>query len=215
MMSKHTQTHSTSYSQPQRGFTLLELLIAMAVFAVLSVLAYSGLWSVLSSKTATEQQMEQLQKLQWAMMTMGRDFGQLVDRPVRDELGGTLPAIQSGQGKEQLLEFTRAGRVNPANLPRSHLQRVSYRLQDGQLERLYWHHLDRPHETIPVALPLLDNVNSIEIRYFDNQGQTHESWPPINVQLGAAANLPRLAAIEMVFDLENWGEITRLFEVLP
>ena len=71
----------------QRGFTLLELLVALAIFALVSVMAYGGLASVLDQQFATDEIAGQLARLQKTYLLLQRDFEQLVPRPVRDEYG--------------------------------------------------------------------------------------------------------------------------------
>lgn len=121
------------------GFTLIEVIIAMSIFAIVAILAYSGLHSVIMSKTNTEASLERLQELQMTMLTLSSDLQQLSNRQAHDALGGTLHAL-STQSSELLIEFTRSGWRNPANLQRSSLQRVAYQLKDDSLIRIYWPH---------------------------------------------------------------------------
>jgi general secretion pathway protein J len=67
------------------GFTLLEMLVALAIFALLSVMSYGGLRSVMEQQAATELEAEQLGQLQKIYLLMQRDFEQAVPRAVRDE----------------------------------------------------------------------------------------------------------------------------------
>ncbi|CAK0777772.1 general secretion pathway protein J [Gammaproteobacteria bacterium] len=74
-------------SFPKRGFTLLELLIAIAIFAVLAAMAYGGLNTVLSSSRYAAIQVERLTRIQTAVTTISRDLVQVVNRSIRDEYG--------------------------------------------------------------------------------------------------------------------------------
>ena len=117
------------------GFTLVELLVALAIFAILSVLAYGGYNAGVLSHEAARTSMERLKSLQTTVRLLTQDFEQISPRPVRDVLGdGRLPALSADKRDEYLFSLTRAGWTNPAGLPRPTLQRVSYVLDpDGKL----------------------------------------------------------------------------------
>jgi general secretion pathway protein J len=69
------------------GFTLLELLVALAIFAVLATMAYAALNSVLTARKQVEAKSARLSALQTALMIMERDVEQAVPRGIRDEFG--------------------------------------------------------------------------------------------------------------------------------
>ncbi len=192
----------------QKGFTLLELLVAMAVFAVLAVMAYQGLNTVLATRDAVDRQADRLRALQTAWLAIGRDLQQAAARPVRDELGGELGPLKGGAGAIPLLEFTRAGYRNPAGLQRSTLQRVAYQLKLNELSRWRWRVLDRGQDSQPVERVLLSGVNAVTLRFLDEAREWQSTWPPANRE-GAEVALPR--AVEVTLELEDWGRITRLF----
>ncbi|MEM7294904.1 MAG: type II secretion system minor pseudopilin GspJ, partial [Pseudomonadota bacterium] len=135
----------TSYRPSDSGFTLLELLVAMAIFAIISAVSYTGWYNIQQIKVRTEAQAERLDELQRAWYWMSEDFEQALDRPVRDQLGGGQLAFQGSNSGDALASFSRGGWTNPAAeiLPnRSSVQRVSYVLEDRKLYREYWYHLD-------------------------------------------------------------------------
>ena len=78
----------------QQGFTLLELLVALSIFSVLSVMAYGGLQTVISTKQATDKSAERISEIQLVMMRISNDLRQAVTRKMRDEYGDFLPAMQ-------------------------------------------------------------------------------------------------------------------------
>ena len=191
------------------GFTLIELLIALAVFAVLSVVAYGGLQVALEARQRVEAQAARLAELQLAFTVIGRDLEQAVNRPVRDEFGDRMQAM-TGAGAQ--IEFTRAGWRNPAGLQRSELQRVGYILTGSELRRLSWPILDRTQGTEPRDAVLLAGVEGFELRFLDGQGQWLAFWPAPLADPQATA-LPR--AVEVSFETERWGRVTRLFRTVP
>lgn len=200
------------YRHPQ-GFTLLELLIAIAVFAVMSVMAYGGLSNVIANSTSSGEALERLQNVQHAMFAISRDFTQIIERDIRDEYGNSQPWLIAGDQPDYLVEFTRGGRRNPAKLLRSHMLRVAYRLDEEKLSRLFWPHLDRAQNMEPYESVILENVTSAEFSYLDTEGEWHNQWPPLNTASPSTTGVTGLAAIEFRLELKNWGELRRLYKV--
>lgn len=195
------------------GFTLLELLVALAIFGVVAAMAYGGLRSVLNTRAAAEKQAAELAELQLGFTRMERDIEQIVARGVRDSLGDRQPALRGESGGETLLEFTRTGWRNPSGQARSHLQRIAYRLKEGQLVRLSWSALDQGPSAEPQESVLLDNVTAVEVQFLDKSLAEQALWPKPD----AAANnekdtLPR--AIQVSVEIKGWGRINRLFRVV-
>lgn len=203
----HFSTHKFA------GFTLLELLVAVAVFAILSSMAYGGLRNVIDNSQQTELSMQRLQQVQLAMLKISRDFTQLSQRNIRDEYGNRSNYIMAGDGGDIFIEFSRGGRRNPAQLQRSHLQRVAYKLEENTLSRLHWPHLDRTQEMQAYESVLLEEVENASIRFLDNSNVWHNEWPPLSAtgQPGDAA--VTLSAIEFTLELQDWGELVRIFQV--
>lgn len=189
------------------GFTLLELLIALSVFAVIAALAYGGLGTVLQGEAELARQSEQLAGLQRAFLLMGQDIEQYIPRPIRNEFGDTRAALQGGA---LALEFTRAGWPNPLGQQRSSLQRVAYALEQGALYRIYWNVLDRAQDSAPQRAALLDGVEAFSLRYLDNTLAWHDQWPPREEGENQGIALT-LKAVEVSVRLPEWGTLIRLF----
>ena len=195
------------------GFTLLELLVAVAVFAILSAMAYGGLRNVIDNSQQTESAMQRLQQVQLAMLNISRDFSQLALRSIRDEYGNSTHYILTGQGSDIFIEFTRGGRRNPAELQRSHLQRVAYKLEENTLSRLHWPHLDRTQEMQPYERVLLEDVDAVSIRFLDSNNEWQNEWPPLDASGLPGGDTVALAAIEFSLEQQDWGELVRIFKV--
>jgi general secretion pathway protein J len=201
---------STSPRRPT-GFTLIELLVALAIFAIMSVIAYGGLRSVLDARDRAATSADRLAELQLAFTIIGRDLEQAVDRPIRDEFGDAEPAME---GSEKNLEFTRGGWRNPAGLQRSEMQRVGYALEGEELQRWTWSVLDRAQNSEPRSTTLLAGVQEFSLRYLDPGREWRDFWPTGQAAVpGADGTLP--IAVEVSVTTERWGRITRLFRVVP
>lgn len=198
-----------------QGFTLLELLVALAVFAVLSTMAYGGLRSVLQTQRQTEEAATKLHKIQQAIFYLEKDLLQLVARPIRDEFGTVIEALKGDEFGEYRLQLTHTGRANPNWVARSFLQRVAYAMPEDEEKKLYrysWPVLDRT-ENEPRKVLLLDNVEELLIQYFNDQDSASTSWPnALNQATSNPALLPH--AIEIILNLTDYGQFRRLI-VLP
>jgi general secretion pathway protein J len=190
------------------GLTLVELLVALAVFSVLAAVAYTGLQRVLSTREQTDQAASRLAAVQTALFLMQRDILQAARRPVRDGYGSSRPAVSGGGPYTYPLALTRDGRLNPLDLDRSSLQRVAYRVQDGQLMRIRWKVLDRAPDSAGRHTRLLDHVTALQIRYLDSDHNWHASWPPLRADGSIDPRLP--AAVQVILELDDWGRLVRL-----
>lgn len=196
-----------------RGFTLLEVLVAMFVFAIVALLAYGGYNTLTRQDEIVDRNASRTRAIQSTVQRMSEDFAMIEPRPVREPLGDSLdPALRADTRTETLAELTRSGWSNPAGVTRSTLQRVAYRLQDNKLERAYWNALDRTMSAEPTSAVLLDQVRTVSFRFMDQNQSWHEQWPPLGYSGPDALRL-RPIAVEITLDLEDWGKIVRLVEV--
>jgi general secretion pathway protein J len=199
----------------QAGFTLLEVLVAVAIFAIVAVLAYGGYSELTRQSERLSESAARIRAIQSTVQRMVQDFSTLEPRPIREPLGdGVQSALIADSRSDRLAEFTHSGWSNPAGVPRSTLQRVAYRLQDGKLMRAYWVTMDRTMTSEPVSTVLLDRVTAINLRFMGRDRRFTDQWPGLNAGRGGAdvvATLP--LAVEITLELEDWGKITRLVEV--
>jgi general secretion pathway protein J len=205
---RHSRIHA------QHGFTLLEVLVAVVIFGIISLLAYGGYNQLIRQSEIVESSATRTRAIQATVQRMSEDFAMLEPRPIREPLGETLePALRAGGTRtDTLLDLTRSGWTNPAGLSRSTLQRVTYRLMDNKLERAYWSELDRTLTTEPTSAVLLDKVRTASFRFMDQNQSWHDQWPPLGYSGPDAARL-RPIAVEVTLELEDWGKLVRLVEV--
>jgi general secretion pathway protein J len=172
-----------------------------------------------------------LVELQTAMRVMEQDFVQLAPRPVRQPIGDepSQPALQAGppgdsgtagssntSGSPPLVALTRNGWANPVGLQRPALQRVAYYFENGTLRRESWYVLDPTLSSTTAKRDLLTHVKSVTFQFMDVNHVWQPLWPPTTVQGMVAAELSlriRPIAVQVTIDTDDWGEITRIFEV--
>lgn len=194
-------------SGPARGFTLVELLVALAVFAAMAAIAQAALTAVVSTRTALDQRGAAVDAAARTLAMIERDLRAVVARPVRADLGVRLPALVAGEGGLELSTLGRGGAGDPGA---ARLERIGYRLGQGRLERLRWPAPDRADGTRPDSAPLLDGVVALRWRFLAFDGRWHPRWPPAGADQ-AVASLPRAA--ELTLEHERLGRLQRLVEL--
>jgi len=192
------------------GFTLLELLVALSIFALISAMAYGGLQSVMTQQQQTGARSERLADLQKAYRIMQRDLEQIVSREIRNEFGDRIGSVVGGSGFDGV-EFSRAGYPNPAGFLRSEIQRVAYVPDQDTLLRRTWRVLDRAQDTEPDEQKLVESMSRFEMRFLDQSNKWQERWPPAAGLGAAVAELP--VAVEVQLELDELGTLTWLFRL--
>ncbi|MHB8744457.1 MAG: type II secretion system minor pseudopilin GspJ [Sulfuricaulis sp.] len=196
-----------------RGFTLLEVMVAIGIFAIVSVMAYSSLTRILTDRERLESEHVFWSALSLTFSRLEDDLSQARPRTVRDLSGAFIPAFLGLPTEMQTtavptLEFTRGGVFTFDSGPRSDLQRVGYQLVDGTLERVVWPVLDQAPQTLPQAVPLLKNVEQFSVRFFSpSTGAWVDQWPAPGI------NDTSPSGVEVKLTLKGRGEFTRLFLV--
>jgi len=195
------------------GFTLLELLVAVAIFSVVGTLALSGYTQLQRQSEYAEQRLDRTREVQRAVQTLVQDIEQAEPRPIREPIGETsLPAMSVGVTGEYILQLTRAGWSNTAGLQRSTLQRLGYRMDNQELWRDHWPVLDRTLTVEPVREKMLTGVRSLTFRAMDGTRTWIDHWPATPTT-DVTEVRRRPAAVEVTIELEDWGTIRRVIEV--
>ena len=210
---------------PARGFTLVEVLIAMAITTLISVVAYTGLSSALSGAESLRSASGRAHDIHQTLAMLSRDLRQVVNRPVVDEFGQVVPALMGGEMAREPLALTRAGWHNSTAAPRSTLQRVRWWLEDERLWRGYFPVLDRTAGTEPVETAILEGVERFELRFLPtlsavesdrndviDRRNWRDSWIADLSQPGRMPSPP--AAVEVLMEVAGLGELRRTY-VLP
>jgi len=194
-----------------RGFSLVELLVAVAVLAVLASVSFRGLNSVLDAETGVAAETRRWNDLAIVTSHLGHDLSLAVARPVRDGSDGDRPALSvrqasgaAGVDAGAQLALTRLGDAEGQSAT-GELRRVAWRLREGTLEYLVWPAVDTATGTRPAANAVLENVAEFQVRALGDDGLWYGVWPASSRGEG----LPR--AVEVQFLLAGGARISRLF----
>lgn len=195
-----------------RGFTLIEMVVAIALLAVLAAVAYATLDGMLRQQAATEARVDRHAGWQRTMLLLGNDLMQVHPRSIRSgSHGDRVAALNATPDADGMVEWTRGGWANPAAHARSTYQRVAWRVVDGELQRLYWMTLDRDAVSQPVVAPVLREVQALRWRFLAEDGRWHEYWPALDAPIPEPDRLPR--AVELTLLLEDGNELRRVFDL--
>ncbi|MFV8572556.1 type II secretion system minor pseudopilin GspJ [Marinobacter sp. SBS5] len=205
---------SSGFVRAQSGFTLMEMLIAVTITAVIGLGVWQVVSSVVNSRDRVNALAEQFDGLQKAMLLLERDITQVVNRSARDVYGDFKPSLTSRDDAFELL-LTRQGWRNPLGLRRSGLQRAGWEYTGTELRRRYWPVVDQGQEEDGRDIVLLDNVNNFQIRFLDDEGKWHDTWPTDQAMAtmtpGARPVIELPIGLEITLEHERFGEIVRLF----
>lgn len=211
-----------------RGFTLLEMIVVIGIFAVFAAMAYGGLNTVLTARARIDESLARAAEYDRAYLRMRGDFQNAAGRGVRAGDGEALPAFYF-EGYNKRIEFTRGGWLNLLGMPRSSFERVSYLLDDKpeegaiskpspddrRLVRRSWLLLDRAPQTEPVELTLLTHVAEMGVRFLAANGSWSDGWPADDQTAAAKdqAALPPPTAVEIKLRTKDWGDLRFVFQI--
>ena len=186
-----------------RGFTLIEALLALAIFGVIAVLAYRATSSLSEGEARLSGEAQRWRTLETLFTRIEADLRQAVPRGVR--VGGAREPAWLGTSYEgsSALVFTRAG-SEYVDEPGPAGQRLGYRLREGILELAYWPTLDQATAAQPAVYPLVSGVAGFELEYLTRSGAWRNRWPLLGED-----DLPR--AVRLTLTLDDGLKIDRWF----
>lgn len=216
-----SNSHQTLFSgRLSSGFTLLELMVAISIFAIVSLLTMGGLSNVLDTQAHTEKSLQRLTRMQMAFTIMSRELQQISHRPVRDEYGAFNAFISHKTSDDtDGIEFTHQGRFTLGDSVS--LQRVAYYLEDKQLVKKVWLVLDRVEDTQPVKQTVLDDIDELAFTFYsidttttqdNSNNQTAVSEIPWQDSISDAPGI-KVLAVRISLSSKDFGEIHRVFEL--
>lgn len=209
------------------GFTLLELLLAVFIFALISTGAYQIFNIAQRNASLIQEKQNRIRDVSLSLELIEKDFTQLSPRFWRDPFSDALtPSLQTDYSDNYLVRLIRSGWRNPLGTNRSEQQAVTYRIEDDKLLREYTQHLDNISSTKATQTILIDRVNNINLRYLDrNNGEWTENWPPNSAESQSTIQNPSEQAeqvinylpiaVEFTIDLEDFGQLVSVIALSP
>jgi|TARA_B110000091_G_scaffold214092_1_gene265777 general secretion pathway protein J len=199
----------------QRGFTLLEVMVALGILAFVIIATHQILETTTRAKDASDEKIAELNGLQTTFRLMDQDFSQMTKRAVRNESGDVqeqylLAGRYVLESQYDGIAFVRDGWINPINLlPRSELQAVGYRVIDDNLERVYRVYVDQLDNMEPRVQRVLGNVEELKFEFLDDKNEWQEQWEIKALPKAVAVTLQQIEAepIRRVFLVPGQGKV--------
>ncbi|MCU7940980.1 MAG: type II secretion system minor pseudopilin GspJ [gamma proteobacterium symbiont of Bathyaustriella thionipta] len=192
------------------GFTLLELMVAISIFAVVSLLTMGGLSNILETQAHAEKSLQRLSRFQMVFAVMSRELRQLSMRPVRGEYGSLMDSIsiETSDGVDGI-EYTHQGRFTLGNT--LSVQRVTYYIEDDQLVKKVWPVLDRVEDTQPVKQILLEGIKDLSIEFYSVPAEESgvynaDGW-------NSSPDDSSLTGLKVTISSTDYGDIYRIYHV--
>jgi general secretion pathway protein J len=222
----------------QAGFTLIEVIVSIAIFSILSVGCYRIVNGVISAKERIVYHSENLSEISKAIRILESDFQQIVDRKIIEENGNLLSAyhadINSFNNSGKVVEFSRIGYRNPLFVKRAGVVRIALGHEDatyfeeekdisdstnkegeslGYIWRYVYPVLDRGNNQEPEKQLLMRGVTEFIFEYLDKDNNWSDVWRPLDNASNQTTDIPY--AIKFKITMKNGFYIERLFSMRP
>ena len=175
--------YAIRYPDREAGFTLVEMLVAIAIFGVLAVAGYRVLDTVLVTRERVTDEYRRWRDVARAVAWMERDLEAAQARPVRNPADQVLAPVLGVEGftqpEQPAITFTRGGGLDASGFA-APPSRIGYRVRDGALERLAWPALDQATQSEPTVAVVLRGVSRLGLRYRDAVGTWRSTWPAVS-----------------------------------
>lgn len=203
------------------GFTLIEVMVAIAVFAVIAAGVYRVLSTMVDSQDRVATHADALRDLQRSLWFIAMDMNQLVMRDVRKPNDKRSPAVVA-DSDDFLLQFTRQGLRNPLLAARSDLERVAYSL--GQVQRKQhkgkgksllrhtWGAVDRRDNAEENIQVLFEDVDDARLEFMDQKGDWKTDWPEKKMDDKEHVRILPVA-IRLTVTTGRYGVLEQIFQV--
>lgn len=193
------------------GFTLIEILLALSIFAILATITASTLYYAFHNRERVSAQTETLIALQLAVSIMQQDTSLAIERSIR---GNDMHPFSAFIGQNGYMEFTRDGIINPNSMEkRSTLKRVAYICEGDKLIHRTWGSLNTINRSDTEDKILLSNLSDCHFNYLNRSLQTLSEWREQAVSQDQTKE-PWPKAVQINLKLKEWGEMNMLF-IIP
>jgi len=188
-----------------KGFTLLEIMIALFIFSIVSVMLTGALHHIIQTHGRVTARAETLEELQHALLLFSRDIEQTTHRPIVTANN----SIEGFVGNDKQVRFVHANYNNPTGeFKKANLQRSQYTFNKDKFMRTVWSMLDQTPLSKSEDQVLLENVTQIKLAYLDNQNHWQNRWP---LSSNAKQTLPK--AVRIILKLKDWGTLSQIYQI--
>jgi len=198
----------------EKGFTLIEVIIALAIFSLISIAAYKSIDGLIKIKERIENEDRKWRQVMVFLDRFEMDIKQHVNRPIRnandiiEPAWSAQPLFTTQYGTQ--LTFSRFGNAQLSGYLMD-TRRIGYRLNRGSIELVQWPSLDIPKGENPEVFEVLQNVNNLNIKYLTNDGRWIEIWPEVARTNSADTIFPKAVSLDMT--MHSGEKIKRLFSL--
>jgi general secretion pathway protein J len=183
-----------------RGMTLIELMVALAIFAILGVVSLRAITATTESHQKLTNSLQRWGEISRFLQLVELDLMQAVSQPSSSGSVGppSMLVVQAATGSISEISFIKLDGGSNS------VRRRGYRLVGDRVMLLRWPGVDVASN--PTNDVVLEEVKALHVSLFTSTGQRSAFWP---TEPASAATLP--AAIELELELPDAGTIRRLF----
>jgi len=193
------------------GFTLIEVLIALAIFVVLAILTTQALRQAINSKKILFRQTAKFSQLELSFSLLFTDVAQITARPV---LGEEMRIFPPFIGQPKYVEFTRSDQaIFTKTSKQPPLIRIAYVCKNHQLIRRRFQQLDSQNRSQYFDQVLFENLKSCRFAYLNNTLHVLPIWRAGALRQNQQTE-PLPKAIQVTIDQGFWGNMVNLF-IIP
>ncbi len=196
--------------RPYKGFTLIEIMISVIIFAVISVISYRIITTLVTTKQVAGAAQDKWGNLSTISSSLGNSWNRAIPLVIRDSDGVILPAmlgkVKLNGAFDSQLEMTLSGTIGDDVFGTNPPKRVGYRFYQDSLYLVTWPTLNRVPTTTPQVDLLIDNIKSFNVEYLYSDRQWRNTWPPDGNDLTV---LPQ--GIRVIFELNSGESVERVW----
>ena len=197
-----------------QGFTLIEVMIAIVIMAMIAIMTNQSLTAAITSSQATQEAVERVAAVDRIWVLFETDTRNIIPGMPSTANSKSIPPVYIDPSDQYRFSLLRAGYANPLHLPRTEVVRVGYRFEDGTIWRDTWVNISDNDERQAKPQKVLEHVEDMFIKALPAQGATFSGGPWVE-RWPDSGQPPLPAAIEITLKLEDFGEIKRVYSVLP
>ena len=207
-----------AYKLRQRGFTLIEVMIAIVIMAMIAVMTSQSFTAAIASSEATQEAIDRIAAVDRIWVLLETDMRNVIPAMPKVPRGKPIPPVFIDPSEEYRLTLLRAGYANPLRLPRTEVVRVGYRFEDNAIWRDTWFNISESDEREARPQIILEGVEDLFIKALPNvPNRSSVSGGPWQDRWPVSGQLPQTlpAAIEITLITEDFGEVKRIYSILP